>query len=60
MSYFDDAKQLITHAEAKLVEIEQAYKDSLNDKAIKSELLIEIKNFMENLRSSLDFTAQGL
>jgi hypothetical protein len=60
MSYFDDANLLIQHARKHFAEIERAYSASLSEKAVKPTLLIEIKNFMENLRSSLDFTAHGI
>jgi hypothetical protein len=60
MSYFDDAKHLIDHCKPTLEKIQTAYNDSLHEKTIKPTLLIEIKNFMENLRSALDFTAHGV
>jgi len=60
MSYFIDAKELIKHAKTELTCIKEAYDQSLKSQEIKSTLLIRIKNFMENLRSSLDFTARGL
>lgn len=60
MGQFDDAKELVGHCKPTFNKIEQAYKESLHDREIKKTLLIEIKNFMENLRSALDFTAHGL
>lgn len=60
MSQFDEAQELIEHAKGKMVAIKQTYEESLNQKSIKPVLLIEIKNFMENLRSALDFVARGL
>ena len=60
MSKFDDAKSLLQHATFKIKEIRLAYDASLNKKAVDPSLLIEIKNFMENLRSALDFSACGL
>lgn len=60
MGYIDDAKELIQESKATFIEIKKAYDDSLNDKEVKSSLLIKIKNFMENLRSALDFTAYDL
>jgi len=60
MSYFNDTKKLIKHAENQFGKIKKIYEQSLREKSIKSELLIEIKNLMENLRSALDFTAYGL
>jgi hypothetical protein len=60
MNYFDNSKHLIGHCKLTLDKIKAAYNESLHDKIIKSSLLIEIKNFMENLRSALDYTAHGL
>ena len=60
MGHFDDAKELIKYARGRLPEIQSAYETSLSDQKVKPQLLIEIKNFMENLRSALDFTAHGL
>jgi len=60
MSFFDDAKHLISDSKETLKEIENAYQESLNQKTISPRLLIKTKNFMENLRSALDFTAHGL
>jgi len=60
MEYFEDAKELLTHAQESFAKIEKVYKDSLSEKKIKVHLLIEIKNLMENLRSSLDYSAHGL
>lgn len=60
MSYFDDAKELVKHAENQFGKIKKVYEQSLHKRSIEPELLIEIKNLMENLRSALDFTAHGL
>jgi len=60
MSYFDDAKYLVEFCKPTLEKIKKEYTDSLHERAIKKSLLIEIKNFMENLRSALDFTSHGL
>jgi hypothetical protein len=60
MAHFDDAHALVEHARQELGEIRAAYDASLHDKVISPKLLIGIKNFMENLRSALDFTAHGL
>ncbi len=60
MGQFDDAKHLIDYCKGTLEKIKIAYNESLNEKTIKPALLIEIKNFMENLRSALDYTAHGL
>lgn len=60
MDYFRNAMELINHATDSFSKIKRAYGDSLHDKTIKPTLLIEIKNFMENLRSALDYSAHGL
>lgn len=60
MACFDDARELLAHAQAKLPEIEGEYVASLEAKEVKGALLVEIKNVLENLRSSLDFAARGL
>lgn len=60
MSYFDDSAELIAHCKQTFIKIKRCYNDSLQDKTIKISLLIEIKNFMENLRSALDYSAHGL
>lgn len=60
MDYFQSAKELIDYANESYSKIKKSYNDSLHDKKIKPTLLIEIKNFMENLRSALDYCAHGL
>ena len=60
MSYFDDARVLVHHAREDLEKIKKDYEASLAEKTVKPALLVEIKNFMENLRSALDFAAHGL
>lgn len=57
---FDDALELVRHAEQELPKIRAAYEQSLDARSISSTLLIEIKNFCENLRSALDFAATGV
>ncbi|MCP2028096.1 hypothetical protein L1276_003264 [Flavobacterium sp. HSC-32F16] len=60
MAYKEDAIALITESKEIFVEIKKAYEESLHEHEIKPKLLIKIKNFMENLRSALDFTAHHL
>jgi hypothetical protein len=60
MGCFDDARELIRHAEASLPKIREAYEQSLKAKTVSAALKVEIKNFLENLRSALDFSATGL
>lgn len=60
MTAFSDAEELVQHAKDELPKIRSAYDASLHAKEIKGRLLVEIKNFLENLRSALDFAARGL
>ena len=60
MGAFDDANELVHHAEKKLPNVRAAYEASLHAKGVSQSLLIEIKNFFENLRSALDFAARGV
>lgn len=60
MSYFDDASKLVTHSRDQLSKIRSSYQSALREKEINSDLLILIKNYMENLRSALDFAAYGI
>lgn len=60
MGQFENAKELVEYCKTTLKKIEKAYDESLVNKEIKTTLLIEIKNFMENLRSALDYTAHEL
>ena len=60
MGAFEDAAGLVQHAEQELPKIREAYEASLHAKTISQSLLIEIKNFFENLRSALDFVASGV
>ena len=60
MGYKEDALELINESKETLAEIKSAYEDSLHDQEVKPKLLIKIKNFMENLRSALDFIAHDL
>ena len=60
MNYKNDSIALIEEAKNSLLEIRQSYEESLHEKEVKSKLLIKIKNFMENLRSALDFSSHYL
>ncbi len=60
MGHFEDAKELVQYARGQFAQIKSAYEASLADQDIKPQLLIGIKNLMENLRSALDFAAHGL
>jgi hypothetical protein len=60
MGHFTNAEQLLQHAKEQYTVINKHYQSSLLEKNINQGLLIEIKNFMENLRSALDYTIHGL
>ena len=60
MSQFDDARTLVAHSQAKAETLRTLHKQCLAEKSVKPEFLIEVKNFMENLRSALDYCARGL
>jgi len=54
-SKFDDINAVLKKSGESLGLIEQRYNSSLNDKEISSELLVEIKDYLGNLRSALDY-----
>ena len=56
----DEVKALLEHAEKDLNKIETKYNDALRSKDISNELKIDIKNFLENLRSVLDYMANDI
>ena len=60
MEQFESAKDLIEYSKETLEEIKLEYEKSLQQKNIEKKLLIKIKNFTENLRSALDYTAYEL
>jgi hypothetical protein len=60
MDGFVQAKELVLHAGQQLERIRLLNNDCLAAKEIKTSFLIEIKNFMENLRSALDYAAHAL
>lgn len=60
MSQFDDARTLAKHAAAKVHTLRTLYAACLVEKTVSPTFLVEVKNFMENLRSILDYCAHGL
>jgi len=54
-SKFNDVNAVLKKAKTTLDLVEQKYNESLHDKEISSELLVEIKDYLGNLRSSLDY-----
>ena len=54
-SNFDDIDAVLKKAKSTLDLIEQKYNESLHDQEISSELLVEIKDYLGNLRSALDY-----
>lgn len=55
-----DIEALFEVAESQLQEIKSEYEKSLNDKEVKPRLKILIKNYLENLRSVLDYIAHDI
>jgi hypothetical protein len=60
MSRFDHARELVTHSEEQLDAIRNLHQKCLDEQVVTPTFLIEIKNFMENLRSALDYCAVAL
>ena len=60
MSKFDDAKRLLSYCEGNFEEICNQHQECLLEQEIKPFFLIIIKNYMENLRSALDYCASKL
>lgn len=60
MSRFDNARELVTHSKEKLDAIRNHHQQCLDERVVTPTFLIEIKNFMENLRSPLDYCAVAL
>ncbi len=54
-SKFDDVNAVVTKSETSLNTIEKRYIESLHSQNIPNELLVEIKDYLGNLRSSLDY-----
>jgi hypothetical protein len=60
MAQFDDARTLVEHSAAKLDTLRALHANCLVTRSITADFLVEVKNFMENLRSVLDYCAHGL
>ena len=56
----DQVDALIEHAKTDLEKIEEQYNKALEETTIPSSLQIDIKNYMENLRSALDYIAHDI
>jgi hypothetical protein len=56
----DNVIALLDHASNDLKNIEQQYEQALSEKKIPTSLQIDVKNFMENLRSALDYMAHDI
>jgi hypothetical protein len=57
MGRLDDIQALVGESRRQLSEIEKRYGEGLNAKQIPSGLGVLVKNYLENLRSSLDYVA---
>lgn len=60
MSRLDDINAVLEVADALLQKIQTEYDQSLSSKAISPKLSVYIKNYLENLRSSLDYIASEI
>lgn len=60
MPHFEDAISLINNSIEVFGRLEIEYSKSINETTIRPALLIDIKNLLENLRSSLDYSARGI
>lgn len=59
-SKHSDVEAVLKKSEAILTKIEQRYQQLLQTKDIPDDLKVEIKDFLGNLKSALDFTAQRI
>lgn len=59
-SKFNDINAILKKAKSTLNLIEAKYNESLHDQSISDELLVEIKDYLGNLRSSLDYLANKI
>lgn len=57
-SKFADVDAVLQHASTSLKTIESQYNEALKTKQVPAALQIEIKNFLQNLRSALDYVSQ--
>jgi len=57
---FKDARHLIENCKGTIGSLGQLIGESLSERTIKPALLVNVKNFAENLRSSLDYCAHAL
>ncbi|MFH1890025.1 MAG: hypothetical protein ABIJ91_00420 [Candidatus Kuenenbacteria bacterium] len=55
LSQYDDINAVLKKAKKSLLLIEEKYKESLREQEIPTGLQVEIKDFLGNLRSSLDY-----
>lgn len=60
MSRYNDIQAHLHIADKSLEMIERSYQTSLKDREIHPQLKIEIKNYLENLRSVLDYLAKEI
>lgn len=58
MGRLKDARALVDATDAALPKIEGLYQQSLTSRRVDQLLLVEIKNYLENLRSALDYLAK--
>ena len=60
MGRLDNARALVDAAKTALPEIEQLYQQSLASRRVEPLLPVKIKNYLENLRSALDYVGREI
>lgn len=60
MGHFDDARTLVVASAESLQTLRTLHEQCLAEESVKGGFLIEVKSFMEHLRSALDYCARGL
>ncbi len=54
-SKFKDVQAVLCKSEQLLLTIEAEYQEALNNKEVTNSLLVDVKNYLENLRSALEY-----
>ncbi len=57
---FEDAVSLLRHCRSQLQPIQELYNASLKNQQVGTDLQIKVKEFLEHIRSALDYSMHGL
>ena len=60
MDAFKNAHALLAECERLLPEINQLYRESVQDNELKTTVCIKVKSYLEHLRSALDYCANAI